>query len=58
MIKILIVDDSIFSQKITSNLIRQFLNNAKIYFSSDGKEGFETYKEIKSGLCVHRFANA
>jgi two-component system chemotaxis response regulator CheY len=46
MIKILIVDDSIFSQKITSNLIRQFLNNAEIYSSSDGKEGFETYKEI------------
>lgn len=46
MIKILIVDDSIFSQKITSNLIRQFLSNAQIYFSSDGKEGFETYKEI------------
>ncbi|WP_094545767.1 response regulator transcription factor [Petroclostridium xylanilyticum] len=46
MKKILIVDDSIFSQKITSNLIRQFLNNAEIYFSSDGKEGFKTYKEI------------
>lgn len=46
MIKILIVDDSIFSQKITSNLMRQFLNNAEFYFSSDGKEGFETYKEI------------
>lgn len=46
MIKILIVDDSIFSQKITSNLIRQFLSNAEIYFSNDGKEGFETYKQI------------
>lgn len=46
MIKILIVDDSVFSQKITSNLIKKFINNTEIYFSNDGQKGFEAYKKI------------
>ncbi|MGR6835948.1 response regulator transcription factor [Syntrophomonas erecta] len=46
MIRILIVDDSIFSQKITSHLIKQYLDNVEIYCSNDGNEGFATYKEI------------
>lgn len=45
--KILIVDDSIFSQKISAKFIQQYLNNAEIYFSNDGVEGFETYEEKK-----------
>lgn len=47
MIKILIVDDSIFSQKTTASLIKRFLNNTEIYFAKDGKEGFIQYKNIK-----------
>lgn len=44
--KILIVDDSTFSQMITSNLIKKFIDNVEVYFASDGEEGFEKYKEV------------
>lgn len=44
MIKILIVDDSNFSQRITANLIKKFLDNIDIYFANDGQEGLEAYK--------------
>ncbi|WP_373898080.1 response regulator transcription factor [Haloimpatiens sp. FM7315] len=44
--KILIVDDSIFSQKIIANLIKKQLQNALIYFAKDGDEGLEKYKSI------------
>ena len=47
MIKILIVDDSIFSQKVTANLIKKYLANTEIYFANDGQQGFEMYKEVK-----------
>lgn len=47
MLKILIVDDSIFSQKTTANLIKKFLKDVEISFASDGKEGFIKYKNIK-----------
>lgn len=47
MIKILIVDDSFFSQKITANLIKKYLDKVEIYFANDGQEGFLKYKEIK-----------
>lgn len=47
MLKILIVDDSIFSQKTTANLIKKFLNNAEIFFAKDGREGFIKYKNNK-----------
>jgi Response regulator containing CheY-like receiver domain and AraC-type DNA-binding domain len=46
MIKILIVDDSSFSQRITANLIRKFLSDADLYFANDGQEGLEAYKSI------------
>lgn len=44
--KILIVDDSNFSQLITSNLIKKFIDNVEVYLASNGEEGFEKYKEI------------
>lgn len=47
MIKVLIIDDSIFSQKITANLIRKFLDDIEIFFANDGQEGFIKYKNIK-----------
>lgn len=46
MIKILIVDDSVFSQNITGNLIKKYLPDTQIFFGKDGQEGFEKYKEI------------
>ena len=47
MVKVLIVDDSIFSQKTTANLIRKFLDDVEIFFAKDGEEGFIKYKNIK-----------
>lgn len=46
MTKLLIVDDSNFSQKVTANLLKKCLDNAEIFFANDGQEGFEKYKEI------------
>ena len=46
MLKILIVDDSLFSQKVTSNLLKKFLDPIDIYYAADGEAGFEKYKEI------------
>lgn len=47
MVNILIVDDSIFSQKVTGNLIKKHLNNSEIYYANDGQDGFMKYKVIK-----------
>ncbi|GGL61247.1 response regulator [Sporolactobacillus putidus] len=44
MKKILIVDDSKFSQKITSSLIKQYLDDAEFEFAGDGEEGLEKFK--------------
>lgn len=46
MIKILIVDDSSFSQRITANLISKFLSDVDLYFANDGQEGLKAYKSI------------
>jgi two-component system chemotaxis response regulator CheY len=47
MLKILIVDDSIFSQKIIANLIKSILTDVEISFANDGEEGFIKYKNIQ-----------
>lgn len=47
MLKILIVDDSVFSQKVTANLIKKQLESVEIYFANDGEEGLKKYKEIQ-----------
>lgn len=48
MIKILIVDDSVFSQKTIANLIKKILGGSvEIYYAKDGKDGFKKYKDIK-----------
>lgn len=47
MMKILIVDDSKFSQKTTCNLLNKFLNDVEFFFANDGEEGFKKYKEIE-----------
>lgn len=46
MLKILIVDDSIFSQKTTANFIKKHLIDVEFFFAKDGEEGFAKYKEI------------
>jgi Response regulator containing CheY-like receiver domain and AraC-type DNA-binding domain len=46
MIKVLIVDDSIFSQKTTESLLLKNLEDVEIYKASDGQEGFTKYTEI------------
>lgn len=46
MIKILIVDDSNFSQKITANLLKKYLPDSELYFANNGQEGYDKYKEI------------
>ncbi len=47
MIKILIVDDSIFSQKIISSLIKNNLDHVEIFYADDGQEGLIKYLELK-----------
>lgn len=46
MLKILIVDDSIFSQKVIASTLNKFLKSAEFYFAADGEEGLAKYKEI------------
>lgn len=43
--KILIVDDSKFSQLIAEKLIKKLYENVEFIFASNGQEGFEKYKE-------------
>ncbi len=47
MIKILIVDDSVFSQRMTSNVLKKCLVQSEIYFAGDGWEGLKKYQEKK-----------
>lgn len=44
--KILIVDDSSFTQKINANMLKKFLDNVDMFFANDGNEGFDLYKKI------------
>ncbi|MBR9648402.1 response regulator [Clostridium tyrobutyricum] len=55
MLKILIVDDSMFSRKIVSNLIKKFIGNVddiEMFFACDGQEGFEKYKDINPDYTI------
>lgn len=45
MAKILIVDDSNFSQKTLANLLKKYLNDAEFLFADNGEVGFDKYKE-------------
>lgn len=46
MFKVLIVDDSVFSQKVLANTISRYISGLQISFASDGEEGLAKYKEI------------
>ncbi len=50
--KILIVDDSKFSQIVTSNLLKSLFENIEIITANDGEEGFEKYKEYKPEYAI------
>ncbi|GAA0726931.1 hypothetical protein GCM10008905_23950 [Clostridium malenominatum] len=45
--KLLIVDDSSFSQIVTSKLIKNFFEDIDIILANDGEDGFKKYTEIK-----------
>lgn len=45
--KILVVDDSVFTQKVTAGILKKNLDSPVFYFASDGQEGLEKYKEIR-----------
>lgn len=44
--KILIVDDSSFSQRVAANCIKKYIKDCEIYFASDGKDGFQKYSKL------------
>ena len=44
--KILIVDDSKFSQIVTSKFMKNEFKDIEIYYAINGEEGFEKYKEL------------
>lgn len=52
MVKILIVDDSRFSQKITASLIKQYLTDAVFEFAGDGEEGLEKFMTWHPGYMI------
>ncbi|MCF6462605.1 response regulator transcription factor [Clostridium sp. Cult1] len=45
--KMLIVDDSRFTQLTTSKLLETYIEDLDIAFAKDGEEGFNKYKELK-----------
>lgn len=50
--KLLIVDDSKFSQIITSNLIKERIEDIEIFFANDGEIGFAKYKELNPDYVI------
>ncbi|MEY8304302.1 response regulator transcription factor [Anaerosalibacter bizertensis] len=50
--KILIVDDSRFTQKIEGNLLKKNMPNSEIYYASNGEEGLEKYKELEPDFAI------
>jgi two-component system chemotaxis response regulator CheY len=45
--KMLVVDDSVFTQKIMAGILKKNLESPDLYFASDGQEGLEKYQEIQ-----------
>ncbi|MDF2910700.1 MAG: response regulator [Sporolactobacillus laevolacticus] len=50
--KVLIVDDSKFSQKITYSFLNQYLEDAEFEFASDGEEGLNKFTEDKPDYMI------
>ena len=51
-LKLLIVDDSKFTQKVEGNLFKEVIPDLEIYFANDGKEGVQKYIEINPDLTI------
>ncbi len=52
MAKVLIVDDSVFSQKIAANLIKKYMGDVELSFANDGEEGIELYEKLKPDFVI------
>jgi CheY-like chemotaxis protein len=52
MVKVLIVDDSVFSQKIAANLIKKYMDDVELSFANDGEEGIELYEKLKPDFII------
>ncbi|RYL92380.1 response regulator transcription factor [Sporolactobacillus sp. THM19-2] len=52
MAKILIVDDSRFSQRITSTMIHNHLDDVAFSFAEDGEEGLEKFQEERPDYTI------
>ncbi|MBU5334213.1 response regulator transcription factor [Anaerocolumna aminovalerica] len=52
MTKVLIVDDSVFSQKIAANLIKKYMGDVELSFANDGEEGIELYEKLKPDFVI------
>lgn len=52
MAKLLIVDDSVFSQKIAANLIKKYMSDVELNFANDGEEGIELYEKLKPDFII------
>lgn len=52
LMKILIVDDSKFSQRITSSLLSKNLPDAELNFADDGLDGLEKFKQIRPDFMI------
>ena len=50
--KVLIVDDSKFSQISAANFLKKINKEIEVSFANDGQEGFEQYKEVKPDLVL------
>ncbi|WHH59406.1 response regulator [Petroclostridium sp. X23] len=50
--KILVVDDSVFSQKINANFIKKYIHDAEIHFADNGKNAFEKYKQLNPDYII------
>ncbi len=50
--RVLIVDDSNFSQIVISKSIKKYLDDIECCFANDGEEGFKKYKEIKPDYVI------
>lgn len=50
--KVLIVDDSIFSQRMTANLIKKYISDVELYYAVDGQDGYNKYKNVNPDYIV------
>jgi two-component system chemotaxis response regulator CheY len=50
--RVLIVDDSNFSQMVITKLIEKYLDDIECYFANDGEQGLKKYKEIKPDYVI------